>query len=77
MDACTHGDIRIAGVRSETLLAGRVDLCYQEEWRVVCQNLWDRNDAMVVCRQFGFPAEGLVPSTFNTDEAIVCFLQHT
>ena len=58
MDACTDGDIRMMGVSSTSTIAGRVDLCYQSQWRAVCQSMWDRDDSMVVCRQFGFPAEG-------------------
>ncbi len=53
---CTmEGDIRLIG---SCLLAGRVELCYALEWRAVYHSMWDRADAMVVCRHFGFPQEG-------------------
>ena len=57
--ACDDGDIRMTGLSSTSILYGYVDLCYQSEWRAVCRGGWDMNDAMVVCRQFGFPAEGI------------------
>ena len=48
----------MTGTNTTDLIAGRIELCHGIEWRAVCQGQWGMADAMVVCRQLGFPAEG-------------------
>ena len=59
MNGCqTDGEIRLIGLNSTCILAGKVHLCYKNEWRTVCHSQWNRNDVEVVCRQLGFPDQG-------------------
>ena len=48
---CMHGAIRLAGSISSQ---GRVEVCLNNTWGTVCDNMWGATDARVVCRQLGF-----------------------
>ena len=50
--ACNNGEIRLEG--GSSLYDGRVEVCRNQQWGGICDNMWSSVDATVVCRHLGF-----------------------
>ena len=54
--SCTEGDIRLADGANQ--YEGRVEVCHNNVWGTVCDDVFGRQDSAVVCRQLGFAYAG-------------------
>ncbi|XP_022081551.1 deleted in malignant brain tumors 1 protein-like isoform X2 [Acanthaster planci] len=76
---CGHGEdagvlcntgVRLVG--SSSSMDGRVEVLWNGAWGTVCDDLWDLNDATVVCRQLGFLGawEASTSATFGAGDGL-------
>ena len=53
VESCTErGSVRLVGTVNMT--EGRLEICLDGYWGTVCNDGFDNNSAVVVCRQLGF-----------------------
>ena len=58
ISACEDGNVRLRG--GNHYREGRVEICRNQQWGAVCDDVWDKNDSAVVCRQLGFSEKGII-----------------
>ena len=59
-DNCTNGQLRLVG--GANIREGRVEICINNAWGTICNDLFGHQDARVVCTQMGFSNRGMFPS---------------
>ena len=52
-------------VNGTTPKEGRVEVCYDGEYRALCSSFWDELDATVLCEQLGYSVGGMFVRTYN------------
>ena len=55
---CTNGSIQLTG--GSTPNSGRVEVCMNNTWGLICRDYWDNNDVAVICRQLGYLSAGIL-----------------
>ncbi|XP_071493010.1 uncharacterized protein [Diadema antillarum] len=65
------GTLRLQDGSDET--EGRVEVSYGGEWGTICDDVWDVNDAHVVCKQLGFSSglEGIHEASFGRGVGLI------
>ena len=57
---CTDGQLRLVG--GTNVREGRVEICINNAWGTICDDLFGAQEATVVCTQMGFSDRGMFPS---------------
>ena len=52
-----EGDVEIIGTVTDTLIAGRLEICVGGMWHAVYDEGWGTSDVMLVCAERGFPPQ--------------------
>jgi hypothetical protein len=53
-----ENEVKIIGTVTDSLIAGRLEICYDSIWRAVYDTSWSTHDVQLVCQEKGFPVEG-------------------
>ena len=56
---CQNGDVLLmnGSVPTSSQREGRVEICYNNEYHTICDDLWDERDARVVCRKLNISGD--------------------
>ena len=61
---CKYGDVRLVNGPRET--EGRVEICAYGYWAIACDGNWNTATTRLVCKQLGFPTEGMYAYMHDT-----------
>ena len=57
-ELCTDGQVRVVG--SPTPSIGRVEVCINQTWGIICDSSWNDAAASVICQHQGFSRYGKI-----------------
>ena len=69
---CTTGDIRLTDGTTE--YEGRVEVCINGVWGVICDYGWDTREAYAVCHQLGYQGNNFKGLSLLTCTLYACII---
>jgi hypothetical protein len=65
---CETGSIKV--VDGQDTSDGRIEICFDNLWGTICSQSWDKNDALIACKQLGFSTEFALSFSKTTSAAV-------
>ena len=53
-ESCRDDEVSVRLVNGTSERNGRVELCWNNQWKAVCDSGWDQAEARTVCTELGY-----------------------
>ena len=73
-EQCQEDEVSVRLVNGTSERNGRVELCWNHQWKAVCDDEWDQAEASTVCRELGYLTSNREYFSVNlfVNDALVC-----